>query len=126
MTTLTLTEWLLIANLVFTLSLTLLVIEHKLRQKKNNRSLLESVTRLEHGHSAMSQTAIGIGRKIKQLEKQPAQAASRPLSENDDMRFSQASRLVGLGASADDLVENLGVARAEADLLVSLRGRATA
>lgn len=126
MTTLTLTEWLLIANLVFTLSLTLLVIEHKLRQKKNNRSLLESVTRLENGHSAMSQTAIGIGRKIKQLEKQPAQAASRPLSENDDMRFSQASRLVGLGASADDLVENLGVARAEADLLVSLRGRATA
>lgn len=126
MTTLTLTEWLLITNLVFTLSLALLVIEHKLRQKKHHRSLLDSVSRLEHGHEAMSQTAIGIGRKIKKLEKQPSQTASRPLSENDDMRFSQASRLVGLGASADDLVENLGVARAEADLLVSLKGRATA
>ena len=126
MTTLTLTEWLLTGNFFALLLLAGFVARLFFSQKHENEVLHQSITHLEQGHEAMSQTTIGIGRRIKQLEKMPAQATPKAMSETDEMRFAQASRLVGMGATASDLVENLGVARAEADLLVSLKGRATA
>ena len=130
MTTLTLTDWsvtqwLLTGNLFFLLLLVGVMLQQRVRQKNDLAELRQTIAVLEQGHEAMSQSTIGIGRRIKQLEKQPV-AAPRTMSETDEMRFAQASRLVGMGASASDLVENLGVARAEADLLVSLKGRATA
>ncbi len=55
------------------------------------------------------------------MEARAAAADKRPAAAAPDARFEQASRLAGMGASAEDLVDSLGVARAEAELLVSMR-----
>lgn len=86
-------------------------------------SMLESHNaQLQQAQQSLSKSTIGMGRRIKELEAKLQQVQRNVALPNvDDDVFEQASRLISLGATADDLVESCGMARGEAELLVSLK-----
>lgn len=114
----TMVHWLLIGNISSLFIAAVFLVMLWRQQLKDTRQFKHLMDQLEQGQSAMSKSAIGMGRKLKQLENKVATA---PKGFNDDARFKQASKLVGLGASAKDLVQSLGVAQGEADLILSMR-----
>ena len=62
-----------------------------------------------------------MGRRLKKLEHRVVENERKPaLATAYEALFQQAQRLVDMGATADDLVTSCGVARAEAELLVSM------
>lgn len=118
MPSLTMVHWLLVGNItsLFVAAIFLVILWRQ--QIKDTRQFKHLMGQLEQGHSAMSKSTIGMGRKIKQLESKVATGAPRAI--NDEVRFKQASKLVALGATASDLVQNLGVAQGEAELILSM------
>lgn len=127
MNSLSLVHWLLIGNMAMLGGVAFFIVALRRQQSADARRLEDRIEVLEQNNDAMSKSAIGLGRRIKQVE---ARAASTERqvgrSAPDDARYEQASRLVGMGASADDLIDSLGVARAEAELLVSMRRQVSA
>jgi len=81
----------------------------------------QQTQKLRHDFEVMSKSTFGIGRCVKKLEQRLLESERKPaLASSDEALYQQAQRLVGMGASADDLVSSCGVARAEAELLVSM------
>jgi len=116
MNTLTLVHWLLIGNFAMLAGVALFIVALRRQQAADAARLASRIDAMEQGYGVMSKSAIGLGRRIKQVEAKAAQVerhASR--AGTDDGRYEQASRLVGMGATANDLIDSLGVARAEAD-----------
>jgi len=126
MPSLTLVHWLLIGNFSVLLAAAGFIVALRRQQSRETRQLEERIQHLIQGQDAMSKSAIGLGRRMKQLEARAAAAERRPATAVPDERFEQASRLAGMGASAEDLIDSLGVARAEAELMVSMRQSASA
>ena len=126
MPTLTLVHWLLIGNFTVLLAAAGFIVALRKQQSRETQQLEDKIFQLQQGQEAISKSAIGLGRRMKQVEARAAAADKRPASAAPDARFEQASRLAGMGASADDLIDSLGVARAEAELLVSMRQSASA
>ncbi|TNC87363.1 MAG: hypothetical protein CSH37_00890 [Thalassolituus sp.] len=125
MPTLTLVHWLLIGNFSVLLIAAGFIVALIRQQSKETQLLEQQIQHLQQGQDAISKSAIGLGRRMKQVEVKAATAEKqRPAVSEVDNRFEQASRLAGMGASADDLIDSLGVARAEAELMVSMRQRA--
>ncbi len=125
MPTLTLVHWLLIGNFSVLLIAAGFIVALIRQQSKETQLLEQQIQHLQQGQDAISKSAIGLGRRMKQVEVKAATAEKqRPVVSEVDNRFEQASRLAGMGASADDLIDSLGVARAEAELMVSMRQRA--
>ena len=120
MLTLTLVHWLLIGNFTVLLAAAGFIVALRKQQSRETQQLEDNILQLQQGQEAISKSAIGLGRRMKQVEAKAAAADKRPAAA-PDTRFEQASRLAGMGASADDLIDSLGVARAEAELLVSMR-----
>ena len=125
MLTLTLVHWLLIGNFTVLLAAAGFIVALRKQQSRETQQLEDKILQLQQGQEAISKSAIGLGRWMKQVEAKAAAADKRPAAA-PDARFEQASRLAGMGASADDLIDSLGVARAEAELLVSMRQSASA
>ncbi|HCG79712.1 MULTISPECIES: DUF2802 domain-containing protein [Thalassolituus] len=125
MLTLTLVHWLLIGNFTVLLAAAGFIVALRKQQSRETQQLEDKILQLQQGQEAISKSAIGLGRRMKQVEAKAAAADKRPAAA-PDARFEQASRLAGMGASADDLIDSLGVARAEAELLVSMRQSASA
>ena len=125
MLTLTLVHWLLIGNFTVLLAAAGFIVALRKQQSRETQQLEDKIFQLQQGQEAISKSAIGLGRRMKQVEAKAAAADKRPAAA-PDARFEQASRLAGMGASADDLIDSLGVARAEAELLVSMRQSASA
>ena len=125
MLTLTLVHWLLIGNFTVLLAAAGFIVALRKQQSRETQQLEDKLLQLQQGQEAISKSAIGLGRRMKQVEAKAAAADKRPAAA-PDARFEQASRLAGMGASADDLIDSLGVARAEAELLVSMRQSASA
>ncbi len=125
MPTLTLVHWLLIGNFTVLLAAAGVIVALRKQQSRETQQLEDKILQLQQGQEAISKSAIGLGRRMKQVEAKAAAADKRPAAA-PDARFEQASRLAGMGASADDLIDSLGVARAEAELLVSMRQSASA
>lgn len=122
MPTLTLVHWLLIGNFSVLLIAAGFIVALIRQQSKETQLLEQQIQQLQQGQDAISKSAIGLGRRMKQVEVKAATAEKqRPVVSEVDNRFEQASRLAGMGASADDLIDSLGVARAEAELMVSMR-----
>jgi len=125
MPTLTLVHWLLIGNFSVLLIAAGFIVALIRQQSKETQLLEQQIQQLQQGQDAISKSAIGLGRRMKQVEVKAAAAEKqRPAVSEVDNRFEQSSRLAGMGASADDLIDSLGVARAEAELMVSMRQRA--
>ena len=121
MSTLTLVHWLLIGNFTVLLAAAGFIVALRKQQSRETQILEDKILQLQQGQDAISKSAIGLGRRMKQVEARAAAADKRPAAAAPDARFEQASRLAGMGASAEVLVDSLGVARAEAELLVSMR-----
>lgn len=121
MPSLTLMHWLLIGNIALLVVVGGLLASLWRQQRMESRRLQLVVYSLQQAHEALSHSAIGMGRRLKQLDGRVQQTERKVvLSAKDEATYNQASRLVSLGATASDLVENCGVARAEAELIVSL------
>lgn len=98
-----------------------------LRQKAHLESVQEELSRLQKSHEALNQSMLGMGKRLKVVTARLAEAEQRAaLTPADEASFQQAARLVSLGATARDLVDNCGMGRAEAELLVSMRRRNSA
>jgi hypothetical protein len=127
MNTLSLVHWLLIGNMVMLSGVALFVFALRRQQAADAERLAARIDAMEQGYGAMSKSTIGLGRRIKQVEARAAQTERQVgRTAPDDARYEQASRLVGMGASASDLIDSLGVARAEAELFVSMKRSANA
>lgn len=125
MPTLTLVHWLLIGNFSVLLVTTGSIVALIRQQSNETQQLEQQIQQLQQGQDAISKSAIGLGRRMKQVETLAATAKKQSTSVSAvDNRFEQASRLAGMGATADDLIDSLGVARAEAELMVSMQQRA--
>lgn len=116
---------LLILNLVLSVCLFLSVIFIWREHKKSKQQLLNQVSAIKNAYELVAKENSQINKKLSvlernQLETKPAKPLSR-LESND-----QVTRLVNLGASVDDLVNEHNVPRGEAELLVSLRDQKTA
>ncbi len=122
MVTLSLVHGLLLGNIVMLLVVGGFLWFLRRQQQLDTQRFEQHLIVLEQSSDAMSKSTIGIGRRVKQLEARLQQAERHAVMPGaEDARFEQASRLVGMGATANDLVNNCGVARGEAELLVSLR-----
>lgn len=121
MPSLTLLHGLLIGNLAMFSLLLAFVWMLKHQQRADRRQMDERLALLEQSCQSLHRGTIGMGRRLKQAESrfQTVETTPQPVASGQD--FKQASRLVGLGASVNDLVDNCGVARAEAELMVSLQ-----
>lgn len=76
---------------------------------------------------AVSSGSMGVGRRVMACEKymHQLQGAVDELRQNDPARVSydEASRLVGLGADIDDLMDTCGISRPEAELVSAMHRR---
>lgn len=122
MASLSLMHGLLIANLGLFMVLAGLLWSVRRQQVRESRRLDTAVQAIQQAQAALTKSTVGMGRRIKQLDGRVQDAERRVvLPATDEATFMQASRLVGLGATASDLVESCGVPRGEAELIVSLR-----
>ena len=76
---------------------------------------------------AISSGSMGVGRRVVACEKylHQLQGSVDELRHNDPARVSydEASRLVGLGADIEDLMDTCGISRPEAELVSALHRR---
>lgn len=127
MATLTLMHWLLIANFGLMLVLTASLVAFRRQQVREAKRLDSAMTAINQAQGALTKSTVGMGRRLKQLHARVQDAERRvSLPAADDASFAQATRLVGLGATVNDLVDNCGVPRGEAELLVTLKKRQAA
>lgn len=115
-------HWLLAGNMGLLVLVAVVLWGLHRQQQRDFRTLEGRLAAVEGNHQAISRSAIGVGRKVKELDTRLQKVQKSALApKSDDRVYHQASRLAGMGASAADLVENCGMARGEAELLVSLR-----
>jgi len=88
------------------------------RNKHETQMLVQSLRNETH---AMGSGSIGVGQRLLDVEKKLNHTMERQtdLEQKDigSLPYNYAIRLVEMGATSDDLVENCGLARVEADLI---------
>ncbi|WP_260293482.1 DUF2802 domain-containing protein [Sedimenticola hydrogenitrophicus] len=75
--------------------------------------------------NALCSGAVGVDQRVSDLERSGRDLAHRQESmesSQPDRPYGEAIQLVQRGASASDLVKELGLSRSEADLVVMLHG----
>lgn len=86
--------------------------------RRETRMLVNALRNETH---AMGSGAIGVGQRLVEVEKRLNHTVERQqeIEQRDPgaLPYNYAVRLVEMGASADDLVKNCGLARAEAELI---------
>lgn len=121
----TLVHWLMISNAVLLALLVFVVGLTQVRYKQRMRSMNDTINNIQHTQTSLTQSTLGMGRRLQAINEQLHKTEQRMLlPHTDEAVLAQAARLVQLGASASDLVESCGVPRAEAELMVSLQGAA--
>ncbi|MFT7410683.1 MAG: hypothetical protein ACI9EX_001283 [Oleispira sp.] len=114
-------HWLLISNVLLLIAMVVGFVLFKRKYENDLQGWQKQTHKLRQDFDAMSKSNFGMGRCIKKLEQRLVENERKPsLATSDEVLYQQAQRLVGMGASADDLVSSCGVARAEAELLVSM------
>ncbi|MCO4756732.1 MAG: DUF2802 domain-containing protein [Oceanospirillaceae bacterium] len=93
-----------------------------MRQYERRQQALVGLLRNEI--QAITNSSIGMGRRVVEIEQKLNNTAEKQLElENRDpgaMAFNQAARLMEMGANVDDLVESCGIGRPEAELMALL------
>jgi hypothetical protein len=118
-------HWLLISNCLLLIATVAGFVLVKRKYQNDLLNWQQQTQKLRHDFEAMSKSTFGMGRCVKKLEQRLVENERKPaLASSDEALYQQAQRLVGMGASADDLVSSCGVARAEAELLVSMSRQA--
>lgn len=110
------------AVLVSLLAVYALVIKRSITLSERNMSDL--VDNMAEEVQGMSKSAIGVGRKVLELEKHISvlEAKIEEMQKNDPAKvsYSEAARLVELGAGIEDLMNTCGISRPEAELVRAL------
>lgn len=79
---------------------------------------------LRHEINVMNTGAVGMGRRLKQIEEKLNITAEKQQElENRDpgaLAYNQAAKLMEMGADVDDLISSCGIARPEAELMALL------
>ena len=121
LSSLSMVHWLLISNVMLLVATVVGFVLVKRKYENDMQSWQQQTQKLRHDFEAMSKSTFDMGRCVKKLEQRLVESERKPaLATSDEALYQQAQRLVGMGASADDLVSSCGVARAEAELLVSM------
>ena len=108
--------------LLFGMTLYILSLKRSvLKAQEQQTSLVNDLSKEVQGACSGS---IGVGRKAMQLEKQVLLLKERieEMANNDPAKvsYSEASRLVELGAGIEDLMNTCGISRPEAELVSAL------
>ncbi|MEM5530540.1 DUF2802 domain-containing protein [Gammaproteobacteria bacterium AS21] len=108
---------LLTALAVMSVVVVVLFIKQKKAEKRSR--LLAAALRREI--ATMSNSTIGMGKQIVEIEKKLESSLEKQLEfeqrDPDDVAYSQAARLVEMGADVDDIVHSCGIGRPEAELM---------
>lgn len=98
------------------------VLFRRLQQHERKHQALINVLRNEI--QAMTNSSIGMGRRLIGVEQKLNLTADKQLElENRDpsaLAYNQATRLMEMGADVDELVQNCGIGRPEAELMALL------
>jgi SOS-response transcriptional repressor LexA len=110
------------AFLISLLAVYALVIKRSITLSERNMGDL--VDNMAEEVQGMSKSAIGVGRKVLELEKYISvlEAKIEEIQKNDPAKvsYSEAARLVELGAGIEDLMNSCGISRPEAELVRAL------
>lgn len=91
----------------------------KLTEARNETYLL--VKALRNETHAMGSGAIGVGQRLVEVEKRLNSTMERQMEfeqrDPGSLPYAYAVRLVEMGATAEDLINNCGLARVEAELI---------
>lgn len=116
---------LLILNLVLSVCLFLSVIFLWREHKKSKQQLLNQLSSIKNVYELVAKENTEINKKLSLFERNQVKTEqAKPLGRLESS--DQVTRLVNLGASVEDLVNEHNVPRGEAELLVSLRDQKTA
>lgn len=100
------------------------VIVLKISMSKQTAKYSESVKAINQELQAVSNGSMGVGRKLMLIEKQMAEMknSQEEMLRNDPNRvsYTEATRLVELGADVEDLMNSCGISRPEAELVTAL------
>ncbi len=92
-----------------------------IKQRKSEQKSAQLVITLRKEIQAMSGSTIGMGKRIVGIETKLEETIEKQLEfaqrDPDDVVYSQAARLVEMGANVDDLVHSCGIGRPEAELM---------
>jgi len=90
----------------------------------SERNLTDMVDELAKEVQGISHGSMGVGRKVLLLEQQveALESCIEEMQKNDPNKvsYSEASRLVEMGAGVDDLMNSCGISRPEAELVSAL------
>lgn len=94
-------------------------LKRKLDEARNETHLL--IKALRNESHAMGSGAIGMGHRLVEVEKRLNNTMERQMEieqrDPGSLPYAYAVRLVEMGATVDDLVQNCGLARVEAELI---------
>ncbi len=92
-----------------------------IKQKKAEKRSRLLAAALRREIATMSNSTIGMGKQIVEIEKKLESSLEKQLEfeqrDPDDVAYSQAARLVEMGADVDDIVHSCGIGRPEAELM---------
>jgi len=93
--------------------------------KKQKRSQQIRHKRLQEDMRALSKSAIGMGQKLLDTDRRLSDVLKKQFailnSQPEHPSYDQASHLIAMGATEDDLVNTCGFSHGEAELLLSLK-----
>lgn len=94
-------------------------LKRKLAEARNETFVL--VKALRNETHAMGSGAIGVGQRLVEVEKRLNSTVERQMEfeqrDPGSLPYAYAVRLVEMGATAEDLINNCGLARVEAELI---------
>lgn len=79
----------------------------------------QKLTEYQQASVRMGEELLALREKIAQLENKQQRLEQQDVHA---MPYNQASRLVSMGASLDDLIQSCGLSRSEAELMLKLHG----
>ena len=101
--------------------LSVIVVALCLKQHRSEKRSQQLAVVLRKEIQAMSGSTIGMGKRIVDIEAKLEQSLEKQLEleqrDPDEVAYSQAARLVEMGANVDDLVHSCGIGRPEAELM---------
>ncbi|NVK39476.1 MAG: DUF2802 domain-containing protein [Gammaproteobacteria bacterium] len=110
------------ASLSFLASLIAIFNGRKLKKQKRQQQLVNR--RLQEDMASLSKSAVGMGHKVLETERRLADVLKKQFailnSQPEHPSYDQASRLIAMGATENDLVNSCGFSHSEAELLLSL------
>jgi hypothetical protein len=96
------------------------VVQQSERDAVRDRRILELVKRVDH----FQQSAVKVGDEVHELRAilgpLPDKLAQLEQRDPSSLSFAQAAKLVGMGATVDELTQSCGLTQAEAQLMSKL------